>query len=439
MRTPQNRSGVPLVITCALALLACADRCGAAEPATLPAIQVIDGVVQPRRPVADAIADAMRFLKKADGAYVPGKIDGELAGYFTSAHVQEDGSRSPRELAFPARQHAYFILTFLHYHKHTGEPEWLTRACDLADWNLAHSTPATAAYANLPYSAYAKGKGGGSADKDSTEPDKAAFFGSAYLALYDATREQKYLDGAKAIAKALLPHQRDDGSWPFRVIPEDGTVFQDFGGAPVFFVQFFEDLGRHDDQPAYRNARDKALRLMLARNVDRNEWGTYHEDIKDKPPTHLSAEPMCFTASYLFRRAREHPDYVEKGRRIIARLEERLVHTEGHPAAPAPAVSEQAGFEHMMPGHTARYCLALANLHQATGDEAVKKKATSGLNALTWMQSDAGLFKTHFQLVNERRPDKVRPNWYSQHLYTVCHALEALPVLRAPAAASSPR
>ena len=45
------------------------------------------------------------------------------------------------------------------------------------------------------------------------------------------------------------------------------------------------------------------------------------------------------------------------------------------------------------------------------------------------MQSDAGLFRTFFQLVNEKRPDKVRPNWYSQHLYTVCHVLEALPLL----------
>ena len=44
-----------------------------------------NGIVVPRRPVVEAIADAMEFLKKADGAYVPGNIDGELAGYFASA------------------------------------------------------------------------------------------------------------------------------------------------------------------------------------------------------------------------------------------------------------------------------------------------------------------------------------------------------------------
>ncbi len=142
------------------------------------AVQVVDGIVQPRRPVAEAIATAMQFLKKADGAYVPGRLDGELAGYFTSAHVNPDGTRSDRKLSFPARQHAYFITTFLMYYAYRGEEEWLVRAQDLGDWNLAHRTPAAAAWPNLPYSTFSDGKPGGSRDRDSIEPDKAAFFGS---------------------------------------------------------------------------------------------------------------------------------------------------------------------------------------------------------------------------------------------------------------------
>jgi hypothetical protein len=117
------------------------------------------------------------------------------------------------------------------------------------------------------------------------------------------------------------------------------------------------------------------------------------------------------------------------GKKVLAQVEESLVHTAGHPAAPAPAVSEQSSFQHIMPGHTARYCLALVELYKATGDEAAKRKAISGINALTWMQTDAGLFATFFQLVNERNPGRKRSNWYSQHLYTVCHVLEALPAL----------
>lgn len=446
-----NRSGGKtlasrlLLVACAGAMAVSLPAAGAAEnakkgkakqaAAAAPAapqeslVKVVDGVVQPRRPLAEAIADAILFLRKADGGYVPGNIKGELAGYFMAAHVNADGSRIVRrQLSFPARQHAYFIRTFLHYYAYTGQQEWLLRARDLAEWNIATSTPATDAYANLPYSAHQDGKPTGSADKDSIETDKPAFLGSAYIALFESTGEKRYLEAAQKIAATLLPKQRADGSWPFRVIPKDGTIYEDFGGAPVFFVEFFEDLHRHDARPEYLRARDNALKLMIARNVEKGEWGTYHEDIRPKPGTHLSAEPMSFTAAYLFREGKRRPEFIAMGNRIIRQMEAGLVHTEGHAASPAPAVAEQVTFAHIMAGHTARYCLALAHLYQATGDDAVRRRAMSGLNAITYMQSDAGLFRTHFYDVKrkaEKDPAKAH-NWYSQHLYTVCHMLESM-------------
>jgi hypothetical protein len=398
----------------------------AAERPTNVAIKADDGVIVPRRPMVEAITDAMQFLNKADGGYVPGGIDGNLAGYFVSAFVHEDGTRSDRTLAYPARQHAYFIRTFLRYYAYTGEREWLLRARDLADWNLAHSTPAADVYADLPYSTFRNGQPGGNQDKDSIEPDKAAFLGTGYLAVYEATAEKKYLDAARKIADTLVRRQREDGSWPFRVVPEDGKVFQDFGGAPVFFVEFLEAMVRHEDKATYHRAHQGALTYMLGTNVEKNLWGTYHEDVGVKEAGYLSAEPMSFTADYLFRHGKAHPEYVEMGRYVIRRMEEKLVHTEGHAAAPAPAVAEQVTFDHIMPGHTARYCLALADLYSLTRDEQVKRRAMSGMNAVTYMQAPSGLFRTFFYDV-KRKSDSAggRPDWYSQHLYTVCHLLEA--------------
>jgi hypothetical protein len=418
----------PAALACAALLSFCASVL-AADSTVTNKVPVVDGIVQPRRPLRAAIADAMVFLKKADCGYVPGKLDGPLAGYFTSAHVLEDGSPSARKFCFPARQHAYFINTFLLYRRYSGEAEWLQRARDLADWNLAHSTPADARYANIPWSVYTDGQPGGSQDKDSLEPDKAAFLGTAYLNLFDATKDSKYLNGAKAIAKTLAARQGEDGSWPFRVLPQDGTVRQQTGGAPVYYVEFFERLLRYDNDPAWQKAQTGALKLMIERNVEQNRWGTYHEDIRERPETHLSAEPMSFTANWLLRHSKEHPEYVAMGRKVLSRMEEKLVHTEGHSAAPAPAVSEQSTFQHMMPGHTSRYCAALIQLYAATGDREAKRKALSGFNALTYMQSEAGLFRTMFQLVNERKSHPNREDWYSQHLYTVCHLLETMPQL----------
>ena len=425
-----NLSGLQRPLAAAALFCAFGAVAVAAEAAPFN-VKVIDGIVQPRRPVADAMADAILFLRKADGAYQPGNIQGELPGYFLNAHVGADGSRAQsRQLAFPARHHAYFIRTFLHYYTYTGQPEWLQRARDLADWNLAHSTPADCAYPNLPYSAWQNNKPTGSADKNSIEPDKPAFVGSAYLALFEATGDQRYLTGAKKIAATLIPKQRADGSWPFRVIPEDGKIYQDFGGAPVFFVEFFEQLFRHDPNPAYIKAREGALRCLIERHVEKGEWGTYHEDIAPKEGSHLSAEPMSFTADYLFRASQQHPEYLEMGRKILRQMEAKLVHTSGHSASPAPGVAEQATFAHIMAGHTARYVLALANLYRVTHDPATKSRALSALNATTYMQSDTGLFRTHFydtKAGKEKDQSKVN-NWYSQHLYTICHTLEVMPI-----------
>ena len=41
-------------------------------------------------------------------------------------------------------------------------------------------------------------------------------------------------------------------------------------------------------------------------------------------------------------------------------------------------------------------------------------KNAVALRALTYMQSDAGLFRTMFQLVNEKKPNRKREDWYSQ-------------------------
>jgi hypothetical protein len=138
---------------------------------------------------------------------------------------------------------------------------------------------------------------------------------------------------------------------------------------------------------------------------------------------------MSFTASWLFKNSKENPEFIEMGKTLLSRMEASLVHTNGHSAAPAPAVSEQSTFQHMMPGHTSRYCAALTHLHVATGDIQPKRRALSGFYATTYMQSEPGLFRTMFQLVNERKPKTKREDWYSQHLYTVCHILEAMPIL----------
>ncbi len=400
-----------------------------ATQSSRPLIPLVNGIVPPQRPVGTAVTLAMNFLKRADGSYVPGRIDGELAAYFSDAFMSVDGTRSTRRIIYPARLHGYFIRTFLRYYAYTGEREWLSRARDLADWNIAHSTPADSTYPHLAYSTFEKGSPAGHADKGSIQPDKAAFMAGSYLRLFESTGETRYREAAFRVATTLLRHQRADGSWPFRVIPGSGEIFQDRGGAPVFFVEFFEQMLLHEANPAYRRARDQSLAHLIERNVEKGHWSTYHEDVGVKPDTHISAEPLAFTARYLFRHASEHPEYLAMGRRILRQLDDRLVHTTGHGAAPAPALAEQTSFEHIMPGHTARYGAALAYLYVATGDETTRRRALSALHGVTYMQDEAGMLKTFFYDVKKQTDRGIEDRvWFSQHLYSVYHLLECMAV-----------
>ena len=65
-------------------------------------IRVADGILQPRCPMAQAVAQPMEFLRKGDGDYRLGRIDDPLASYFSTAVVNPDRNCSERQLAFAA-------------------------------------------------------------------------------------------------------------------------------------------------------------------------------------------------------------------------------------------------------------------------------------------------------------------------------------------------
>ena len=309
----------------------------AAQPLTNQ-VKVVEGVVLPKRPMVDAIAEAMQFLKKADGGYVPGKIDGELAGYFTSALVNPDGTRSGGQL--PTRRASMptlFSRSCITAIIPASANGWCARGT-WPIWGLAHLTPTNSRYSKAPDSTFRDGKPGGGPDQDAIEPDKAAFFGAPASPCM-TRRRRKSISTRRGPSPERSPRAKIQmAAGLFGVVPEDGNVRQEFGGAPVFFVQFFEDMLRYDAKPDYRVVRERALKLMLERHVEKNLWGTYHEaHIRLRAEGYLSAEPMSFTADYLFRHAKAHPEYIGMGRKVLRNLEARLVYTEGHPAAPAPA------------------------------------------------------------------------------------------------------
>jgi hypothetical protein len=171
-------------------------------------------------------------------------------------------------VSYPGYTASVGIDAFLAYRRYSGSSEALARARAYADWILEHRTPATDTYGNLPYSTQTDAVMGGGWDGPAIMTDKPAMFGLRLLRLYDITDEDSYWQGAREIAAVLAANQlsgdaTDNGRWPFRVVPLDGSVTQDYTGHLQPAVRFFDAMAARTGDPAYAAVRDRTWQWLL--------------------------------------------------------------------------------------------------------------------------------------------------------------------------------
>jgi hypothetical protein len=199
-------------------------------------------------------------------------------------------------------------------------------------------------------------------------------------------------------------------------------------------------------QPQYEQAHAKALRWMLQNPIKDNRWSNYYEDVGPAPKGKRCNTAMAVTFRYLIRHAGEHPEYVPLAAALHAAYKEDFVYTDGHPFAPAPGVAEQGmGRDKVgcgiMPVHTVKYCLMLAENDRLQPDEGNRRIAFSGLNSISWAQVDEGGIATWLwdpgrektQIVDEagfrkylKERVRARETWYSIHIATLGWLIEAI-------------
>ncbi|MDX2474286.1 MAG: FlgD immunoglobulin-like domain containing protein [Candidatus Krumholzibacteria bacterium] len=257
--------------------------------------------VAPAKPYAQIVSEVMGFLvsdvgwngirtndNAPDGYPVPpyfysyaindgNNLDGNLNGYPGYLSV-----------SYPAYTACVAIDAFLDWRRWSGDPEGLARARAYADWILEHRTPAGDLYGNLPYSTQTDGVMGGGWDGLAIMTDKPPMFGLRLLRLYDITGDISYWNGAVEIADVMAATQltgdvADDGRWPFRVVPLDGTVTQDYTSHLMPAVRFFDGMATRTGNPIYAQSRDRAWAWLLANPCEPTSpsymrWEAFYED-----------------------------------------------------------------------------------------------------------------------------------------------------------------
>lgn len=293
------------------------------------------------------------------------------------------------EFAFNA---AMYISGAVQYYLYSGDSRVLAKAQTLADWGIANSTPAEWAAAFLAPSIVRWLPDGSwegmDYEKWGLEPDKSAYLGDAYLRLYLATENRRYLEAAQRIAGTLGKLREKDGHWPFRIEPRSGRVNYSYTHSQLWYIRFFERLARVTSETRWLEYSEGALKWLLANPVKTNNWQGLYGDFKSGAKSYDQWVPLEF-AQYLLDRRTEHPEYLEIARGILDWVYKTTIVMPGlHEGV--PGVIEQSAYPIVIAHHELRLAQTHAVLWGATGDSKHREMAKDVANSVTWLLMSDG-------------------------------------------------
>ena len=318
--------------------------------------------------------------------------------FFTWATVLDDmGFDSPTQ--WPTHNGPPTIFGFIQYYVYSGDARPLAAARQWADWMIdSFSTPDDFPFPNLPKSTFGireeQPLTGGLADL--IELDKASYTGLAYLSLYAVTEEAKYLRAAQKISESLFPHQRRDGSFPFRVSLETGEVVGEYTGSQLWHAQLYRKLAHLTGNEDFRQAGERALAWLVEGPVKNNRWWGFYgdnpEDTDSEGEKSYDQQTALMTAQWLIDHLHENEEYLACVKGILDYIQEKFAIPDGiHKGV--PAIGEQTGWPAFLPHHNMRLAETYARLYGATGDSAAKELALRITNSMTWMVQSDGKYR----------------------------------------------
>jgi hypothetical protein len=395
---------------------------GSAAAATAPAadasgVDLFLSAAQPRsapeglsQASAGAVRKAFQFLVSDTGKdkTIRDENGKQWPPYIYHA-VIDDGDQFSYRMSYPAFHHPYLIEAFLNYYNYTGDDEAVRRARQIADWTIAHSTPASWKWSLLPWSTFTEGRPGGFIDKDTLQPDKTGYMGLSYARLYDVTGESKYLDAAKGIADTLERQQSKNGSWPFRVNPQTGEVHEQYTAGLMMPIAFLERMYQLTGNRDYKNAQIAAWMWMLRNPVRTGNWSGFYEDIKKEDGSQVYYAPAQTIRLLLpYRHPANADSYLAHARHLFDWVMDGLAFVDRDMGL---LLREQTSYLAATPSSTMSWIQMAAEFYLVTGEEKYRATVLEGLRSVTryGLKPDG---RTHNTMLGPRiYGDKA--SWYS--------------------------
>jgi len=352
-----------------------------------------NGQLQPLQSYDETIRRGMSFLLDDHLKWFKGSIKSitdenntvQMPWVYYS-NLQQNGAPFPKSVdrfvSYPAFHHALNIRTFLGYWRYAKEAKALAEAVKLADWNIAHSTPADWPYGGFPWSTFQEKKPGGFRDRSGLMPDKAALMALAYLDLHEATREARFLKAAQRIAEKLVARQRPDGTWPFRVDPQTEKVVEEYTSSVIYAIRLFEALDKANGNTRFKSHRDLTWNWLLNGPITTKDFRGFYEDIPASTAGRTNYDCLD-TIRYLLANRTTENGYLEKAKELNAWIEKTFMDKiKGF--EPAEGIREQLQCNVVMGIHSLNWAEMLLELAKATGDDALRRRALQTANYVTY-------------------------------------------------------
>ena len=235
---------------------------------------------------------------------------------------------------YPAKTESALVHAFLRMAERTPERrETLLRAArNAADFLLSYSNPPGSALEYFPHT-YRVLKPESSRKGVTSEKYAGqnmliypAMAGSAYLALYEAVRDEKYLTAAKRIAATYRRLQGEDGTWYLKLWEKDASPVAPNRLLPLNVCNFLEKLHGLTGDVTFREMSDRAFAYVERGPLASWNWEAQFEDTNpSKLFRNISVHPPCDTALYLLGRHPGDSAKVAQARELLRFAEDQFV------------------------------------------------------------------------------------------------------------------
>jgi maltose/maltodextrin transport system substrate-binding protein len=256
----------------------------------------------------------------------------------------------------------------------------------------------------------------------------------AYLSLFDATKDNKYLEAAIKVADTYRKLQLPEGTWYQVVDNNTGKGAYPMYLNPVKVVRFADRLVNQYGLGAYQEMRDRAFDYVMGSTMKTFNWQAQYEDAAPMPAyRNLSPGQACEFADYLLQRSKENPEYVDMALELMRFAEGQYVSWEnpkpsgcGIPVLNSPnwilpCVSEQTGYFMPVNFSSSHLIETFANAYLATGNKVYLAKSKDLANTLlVAQQNHKGDYPTYLiPHSGDGKFEDVQNTWINCTVYTI--------------------